>query len=128
MGTWHLADKHTLLWLFFRFPGRVGRAVYVLAFLFMLMVVSFPLYQYMRVPTGTSVSEAWSTVFGLTFIVFLWAHVATSVKRLHDMGKPGLMAIALFIPIVSLIAFLVLCLFPGDEGRNQYGKQADSIP
>ncbi len=123
-----MADKNTLIWLFFRFSGRVGRAVYVLAFLFWLAVVSFPLYQYMRFEPGTTASETWSTVFGLTFIVFLWVHVATSVKRLHDMGKPGLMAIALFIPVVSLIAFVIFCLFPGDQGRNQYGERADSAP
>ncbi|PWJ80889.1 uncharacterized membrane protein YhaH (DUF805 family) [Pseudaminobacter salicylatoxidans] len=123
-----MADKNTLIWLFFRFSGRIGRAVYVLAFLLMLVVVSFPLYQHMRFAPGTTASDVWSTVFGLTFIVFLWVHVATSVKRLHDMGKSGLMAIALFIPVVSLVAFVVFCLFPGNEGRNQYGEKADSLP
>ncbi|ODT56584.1 MAG: hypothetical protein ABS59_00460 [Methylobacterium sp. SCN 67-24] len=118
--------KPDLFWLFFKFSGRVNRAAYVLGFLFMLMVVSFPLYQFMRVHPDSSAAQMWSLLFGLTFLTFLWAHVAFSVKRLHDFDKPGLFAIALFIPVVSIIAFVALCFYPGTPGPNQFGRQTNS--
>ena len=40
----------------------------------------------------------------------------SSVKRLHDIGRPGIIALSLFIPVVSIVAFIALCLFPGNPG------------
>ena len=121
-----MPDTSAFFWLFFRFSGRVSRAAYVLGFLLMLVVMSFPLYQFMRVPPESAMAQLWSALFGLIFLVFLWAHIAFSVKRLHDFDKPGLFAVALFIPIVSIIAFVALCLYPGTPGPNQYGQQTNS--
>lgn len=121
-----LPDRSAFFWLFFRFSGRVSRAAYILGFMFMLVVVSFPLYQYMRVPVESGAAQIWSLLFGIVFIAFLWAHVAFSVKRLHDMGKPGLFAVSLFVPVVSIIAFVLLCIYPGDPGPNQYGQQTNT--
>jgi uncharacterized membrane protein YhaH (DUF805 family) len=126
MDPTHLPDKNQLIWLFFRFSGRVNRVVFLLTFLLMLVVVSFPLYQFMRVPAESMAAQIWSVLFGIIFVTFLWIHIATSVKRLHDMGKPGILAVSLFIPVVSIIVFLILCLFPGSIGPNQYGRQTNS--
>ena len=52
--------------------------------------------------------------------------VALGVKRLHDFGKPGIFAVALFIPMVSILAFIVLCLYPGDAGANEYGDRTNA--
>lgn len=122
----HLPDKNQLIWLFFRFSGRLNRVAFLLTFLLMLVVVSFPLYQFMRVPAESSAGQTWSVLFGVTFVTFLWIHIATSVKRLHDMGKPGILAVSLFIPVVSLVVFAILCLFPGSTGPNQYGQNTNS--
>ena len=113
-------------WLFFKFSGRVNRAAYMLGFLFMLMVVSFPLYQFMRVHPDSSAGQMWSFLFGLIFLAFLWAHVAFSVKRLHDIDRPGLFAVALFIPIVSIFAFVALCFYPGMPGPKQFGEHTNA--
>lgn len=113
-------------WLFFRFSGRVNRAVYLLGFLFMLVVMSFPLYQFMRVHPESGAAQVWSMLFGATFLTFLWAHIAFSVKRLHDFDKPGLFAVALFIPVVSIFAFIALCFFPGTPGPNQFGNTTNA--
>lgn len=121
-----MPDTSAFIWLFFRFSGRVSRAAYVLGFLLMMVVMAFPLYQFMRVPPESAMAQLWSVLFGLAFVVFLWAHVAFSVKRLHDFDKPGLYAVALFIPIISIAAFLALCLYPGTPGPNQYGQQTNS--
>lgn len=113
-------------WLFFRFSGRVNRAAYLLGFLFMLVVMSFPLYQFMRVHPESGAAQLWSMLFGATFLTFLWAHIAFSVKRLHDFDKPGLFAVALFIPVVSIFAFIALCFFPGTPGPNQFGDTTNA--
>ncbi|AMS44352.1 DUF805 domain-containing protein [Aminobacter sp. NyZ550] len=113
-------------WLFFRFSGRVNRAAYLLGFLFMLVVMSFPLYQFMRVHPESGAAQVWSMLFGATFLTFLWAHIAFSVKRLHDFDKPGLFAVALFIPVVSIFAFIALCFFPGTPGPNQFGNTTNA--
>jgi uncharacterized membrane protein YhaH (DUF805 family) len=55
-------------------------------------------------------------------------HIAFSVKRLHDIGRPGIIAAVLFVPVISIIAFVALCAIPGNPGPNQYGDRADSPP
>jgi uncharacterized membrane protein YhaH (DUF805 family) len=121
-----LPNNVDFFWLFFRFSGRVNRAAYLLGFLFMLVVMSFPLYQFMRVHPESGAAQVWSMLFGATFLTFLWAHIAFSVKRLHDFDKPGLFAVALFIPVVSIFAFIALCFFPGTPGPNQFGNTTNA--
>lgn len=132
-----MPNSPDFIWLFFKASGRIGRAAYALSFLFMLVVVSFPLYQFMRLMPDmdlaempevplSSAAEAWSMIFMLTLIIFLWGHIVTSIKRLHDLGRPGIMAVALFIPVVSVIAFVVLCAFPGEAGPNRYGQRTNA--
>lgn len=122
----HVPDKNQFIWLFFRFSGRLSRVAFLLTFLLTVIVVSFPLYQFMRVPAESVAGQTWSVLFGLIFVTFLWVHIATGVKRLHDMGKPGILAVSLFIPVISIIVFLILCLFPGNPGPNPYGRYTNS--
>jgi uncharacterized membrane protein YhaH (DUF805 family) len=134
-----LPNRPDYLWLFFKTSGRLSRAAYLLSFMFMVVVVSFPLYQYMRVmPLDmtemaemaeaplSGAAQMWSTVFLVTMLAFLWAHIATSIKRVHDVGKPGILVVLLFIPVVSIVAFLFLCIFRGDPGPNPYGARTNA--
>ena len=121
-----MADSKTLFWLFFKLTGRVGRAAYFLGFLLLMIAVSFPLYQFMRFPEETQAAQAWSLVFGIVLLAALWSHVAMTVKRFHDLGRTGFMSLSLFIPVISIIAFIYLCVTPGTTGPNMYGRLADS--
>jgi uncharacterized membrane protein YhaH (DUF805 family) len=121
-----LPEKDKLLWLFFRFSGRVNRAAYFLAGLLLAIVQAFLLYRFTLVPEGTSESQGWAAAFFVVMLVSLWSNVALSVKRLHDIGRPGIIAAALFIPVISIIAFIALCLVPGNPGPNQYGDQPNA--
>ena len=116
-----MPEKERLIWLFFRFSGRVNRAAYILGFLFMTVVMSFPLYQFMRVPVESDAARIWSLIFGVTILGFIWVHLAFSVKRLHDIDKPGIISLALFVPFISIVAFIALCIIPGTPGPNRYG-------
>lgn len=121
-----MPDRDQLVWLFFRLSGRASRAAYILAFLLLVIVQVFCAYRVMLAPEASTSLEVWSFALLLSIVGSLWSHVALSVKRLHDFGKPGIIAIVLFIPIVSIVAFLVLCIIPGDPGPNRYAKQTNS--
>jgi uncharacterized membrane protein YhaH (DUF805 family) len=121
-----LTDRPPLFWFFFKTSGRVSRLAYFLGGLLVAIVQAFPLYRFTLVPEGTAESETWALLFLIAFLASLWSNVALAVKRLHDFGKPGLMAIVLFIPVISIAAFLLLCLFPGDKGSNRYGARTNS--
>jgi uncharacterized membrane protein YhaH (DUF805 family) len=60
-----------------------------------------------------------SLLFGLAILV---PSLAISVRRLHDIGKSGWLAILLFIPIVSLVLFIILLAVDSVKGSNQYGE------
>lgn len=119
-------DTAQLTWLFFRLNGRISRAVYLLAGVLANLVPAFLLYRFMLVPEGTTASTVWAFAFFLGGIVSIWSIFALSVKRLHDFGKPGILAVALFIPVVSYVAFVVFCLVPGDNGPNQYASDTNA--
>lgn len=121
-----MPDKSQLIWLFFRTSGRVSRAAYFLAGLLVAIIEAFPLYRFTLVAEGTPESDMWSVLFLLAFIASLWSNVALAVKRLHDLGKPGLIALVLFVPVISFVALFVLCLFPGQPGPNRYGARTNA--
>ncbi len=126
MDPTHLPEKDKLFWLFFRFSGRVSRAAYFLAGLLLAVIQAFLLYRFTLVPEDSTAGQGWALAFLLMMIVSIWANIALSVKRLHDMGKAGFLAVALFIPVISIVAFIALCLIPGNPGPNQYGLRRNA--
>lgn len=123
-----LPDRSQLFWLFFRFTGRVSRAAYFLAGLLLAIVQAFLLYRFTLEAEGSSAGQMWASAFWIAFLVSVWSNVALGVKRLHDVDKPGLFAIALFIPVISIAVFVALCLFPGTPGPNRYGERVNTQP
>ncbi|WP_455189957.1 DUF805 domain-containing protein [Foliimonas ilicis] len=121
-----LSNSNQFIWFFFRFQGRVSRMAYFLGGLLIAIAQAFPLYRATLVPQDSTSGEMWASIFMVALIASLWSNVALGVKRLHDFGKPGIAAIALFIPIVSIAIFLVLCFFPGDRGPNRYGYETNA--
>jgi uncharacterized membrane protein YhaH (DUF805 family) len=121
-----LPEKDQLFWLFFRFSGRVSRAAYFLAGLLLAVIQAFLLYRFTLVPEASAAGQMWAVAFWLAVIVSVWSNVALGVKRLHDIGRPGIIAAALFVPVVSILAFIALCLIPGNHGPNHYGEHANA--
>ncbi len=115
-----------LLWLFLGFGGRVNRLAYVLAALLMGVILMFTFYRIGIAPKDSSEQNAWLSVFFILGLLSAWSSVALAAKRLHDFGKPGIIALALLVPAVSVVAFLVLCIVPGDEGSNEYGERTNA--
>lgn len=121
-----MPEKDKLVWLFFGFSGRVSRAAYFLAGLLLAVVQAFLLYRFALAEDGSGAGQGWALAFWAGMLVSIWSNVALSVKRLHDFGKPGLFAVVLFIPAVSILAFVALCLIPGHGGPNQYGRNPNA--
>lgn len=118
-----LADQ--LVWLFFRLDGRIGRWGFFLAFLLLAVLQGLMLYRFAIAPQDSGQSVFWASGFWAVGILSMWCTFALGVKRLHDFGKPGILAFSLFIPFVLLVAFVLLCAWPGDPGPNVYGRAAD---
>jgi len=121
-----VVSSNNYIWLFFSFSGRVSRWVYFLASLLVGIAQVFPYYRLLLVPEGSEAAATWSAIFLLVLAGSLWPHVALSVKRLHDFNREGFFAIALFIPVLSIITFFVLCLYPGDRQANRFGSVINS--
>lgn len=121
-----MPNTSTFLWLFFSLSGRVNRAAYLLAFLLATMVPAFFLYRFMLTPQDSALGQTWAFVFWVTFAISIWSNLALSVKRLHDLAQPGIFALALFIPVVSIVAFVLLCFYPGTPGPNKFGKNTNA--
>lgn len=118
--------SNSLFWLFFGVSGRVSRAAYFLAGLLLAVVQAFFLYRSVIAQNAGLDASSWEAAFAATFFVSLWSNVALGVKRLHDMDRPGFIAVALFVPVVSIVAFLALCFFPGTPGPNKYGSRTNA--
>lgn len=118
-------NQNPIVWLFFGISGRVSRLAYLLAGLFLAVIQAFLLYRFTLVPEDSTAGQFWAFLFWVAVVLSIWSNVALGIKRLHDMDKPGLFAVALFIPVVSILAFVILCLFPGTDGPNQYGQDTN---
>jgi uncharacterized membrane protein YhaH (DUF805 family) len=107
-------------WLFFGLSGRISRLPYLLGGLFLAVIQAFILYRLSLVEGDPSATVFWGNLFWMVIVASLWSNFALGVKRLHDIGKPTIFGIVFFIPVLTLIAFIALCLIPGESGPNQY--------
>jgi uncharacterized membrane protein YhaH (DUF805 family) len=119
-------DSRQLIWLFFGVSGRLARAPYFLAGLFAQLVPAFVLYRFTLVPETSGSSEVLATIFWLALLVSVWSNITLGIKRLHDFGQPGIVAVSLLVPVVSYSVFVFLCFYPGDTGPNRFGAYTNS--
>lgn len=119
----HLPDRSQLIWLFFRFSGRVSRAAYFLAGTLLYMARAYPVYRVISAPDETT-AASWAGALILITLASIYPHIALAVKRLHDFDRPG--GFAAFFIIADFFLFLFLCFTPGDKGPNRYGAQTDA--
>lgn len=65
-------------------------------------------------------------IFGV-ILAGVWAGIAVTVKRLHDLGRPGSHWWLLLIPIYNVYLGLVLLFGKGTPGPNRFGPDPLSI-
>ena len=114
-----------LVWLFCKLDGRISRAAYFLAILLINVIALFMLYRFTLVPEESTQAAYWAFGFFAVGIFSVWSNFALGVKRVHDFGKHGALALTQFIPVVFFFAFIVFCVWPGDPGPNAYGPRTN---
>ena len=95
----------------FSFSGRVSRTQYWLTALFAIPSFLFILFAgAFSIPT-----------FGLKilfilacFVAYLWVQLSVVIRRCRDAGIDPLWTIALFLPYVNVITFIVIGVLPRD--------------
>jgi uncharacterized membrane protein YhaH (DUF805 family) len=58
----------------------------------------------------------------------VWAAMAVTVKRLHDLGRPGWHVWAFMVPIYNIYLGLLLVFGKGTVGPNQFGPDPLGVP
>ncbi len=107
----------TMLWAMFALNGRVSREVFWLGN-FMAGFINVGLAVNFNDPSGVPVL---SPIWPVLFVPLLWTEIALTVKRLHDRGLSGWLAILLAVPVLGILAFVVIGLLPGNPGANAFG-------
>ncbi len=57
-----------------------------------------------------------------------WAALAVTVKRLHDLDRPGWHVLLLMIPLYNIYLSIVLFVVAGTSGDNRYGPDPLAVP
>ncbi len=105
----------------FSFEGRANRAWY---FWHILLddVVMFTLAMVFIVLMMVTGTPLFALPLAGVMIGGIWAGVAVTVKRLHDLDRPGWHWWLLLIPLVNIYMGLVLLFAKGTQGPNQFGR------
>jgi len=119
--------RSPLAWLLFSLRGRISRRVYWLSYL-SLTCVTAALFLQMVGGEEASLSRLASTIGPFAFFATIYANVAVTVKRLHDVGYSGFLSLAMFVPLVNFVFTIWVGILPGTAGPNAYGDAADSVP
>lgn len=125
------ARRYTVKWALFGFDGRIGRKTFALGAL-LLLLVQAALFAYAAQYAGPETGPGQVRLDGAdAFLVGLallaswglsaWAILALSVKRLHDLGLPGILAGLLLIPAISFFVFLFMAFAPSRPETNEHG-------
>lgn len=68
------------------------------------------------------------SVLVLIFLMAMtWPWTALIVRRLHDAGSSGWLAVLCFVPAIGGIAFLIFGLLPSQVGENPWGSVTEGV-
>lgn len=121
--------EYTVKWALFSFKGRLSRKSFWLGALLMVLVqfAMFAAVAGLADPQSgrTQLEDGPAILVGFAFmgmwIATAWAVLAMSVKRLHDLSMPGVLAILLLVPAIAFFAFLFLAFMPSRQETNRHG-------
>ena len=117
--------KPDMRWFFFGISGRISRLPYLLAMLFILAVGMAILSFFFSMTAAGELYVTSHPVVWIYGIISQWVTVTLAIKRLHDFNKTGFFSLALFVPLVAVLALVLLCTIPGTPGPNAYGDHTD---
>ncbi|MEZ6196576.1 MAG: DUF805 domain-containing protein [Planctomycetota bacterium] len=107
-----------------QFDGRASRSEYWF----------FVLFQFIAVMAANVIDMIMVGVLGFPIFAglivslgLLCPSIAVGIRRLHDIGKPGIMILLGLIPCVGLI-LIYWFIQPSQEGANEFGPPAPTAP
>ena len=114
-------------WSRFRdFKGRSSRAEYWLVQLFLVvtnLAVAFIDLALMGWDVDRFIANGGGGIVGLVWIlVTIVPALALLVRRLHDTGKSGWLALLGFIPFLGALLLLIFTVTDSTPGDNRYGS------
>jgi len=116
-----------LIWALFSMRGRISRQVYWLAYVLFVSVNGVIVGQLFG-GDEASFSRIAETLGPFVILATIYSNVAVTVKRLHDVGYSGFLAVAMFVPLVNLVFTIWAGILPGTPGPNAYGDVPDRAP
>jgi uncharacterized membrane protein YhaH (DUF805 family) len=87
--------------------GRTNRLTYI-ALSIALGLLSFKLMDPHRV-------HGWEVILNFPILA---ASLIVTIRRLHDVGRSGWWVLAMLIPLINIVFFLFLAVFPGKVADN----------
>jgi uncharacterized membrane protein YhaH (DUF805 family) len=117
------------VWFFFSPTGRLSRGPYALGILFWFSLQFASIGQLFA---GERLNSDPVLILGflalvLTALLSVVSMVMLTIKRVHDIGHPGLLAFLIFIPVISFLALVFFLVFPSGP-PNQYGSHPNQQP
>ncbi len=108
------------------FDGRASRREFWLFALLNAMVFTIIFITGIIAAAATNGDNASIGICILAYIAWAFAtfipNLAVTIRRLHDIDKPGAYILCGFIPIVGGIILLIFYFTPGTIGSNRYGE------
>jgi uncharacterized membrane protein YhaH (DUF805 family) len=101
--------------------GRYNRLRYF-GFSVLVSIIGTIISTVLQLAAGNSESFVPFLFLIVLLIVEIYLSVCITVKRFHDLGKPGTHYFLLFIPFYNIYIALVLLFKKGDTGANAYGE------
>lgn len=115
----------------FTAAGRFGRMSYLgwsmiiaLVMIVLMLIAGVLAGAFVGFAQGTLDSGANIGVFvviGLILIPMIAINIIFNIRRFHDMNMSGWWTLAMLVPIVGMIIYLILLIRPGTDGPNRFG-------
>ena len=104
----------------------VSRICVSIGWIALLMITFLPLMAFKEPPPV--LSGLWGLFFLISIVVVVWIDINLLIKRWHDLNKPGVWCLMIFVPFIGWLWVLVECGFlDGTQGPNMYGPSPKGI-
>jgi uncharacterized membrane protein YhaH (DUF805 family) len=92
-----------------------------------VLALNFALYfQLLKAIHNDAVTDTSLLLWFIGGLAILYVNLAISVKRLHDIGYGGFLAVAVLIPLLNLAFNIWVGILPSAPGPNRFGPMPDA--
>lgn len=121
MTSWGSRWYEMVGWALFSLHGRIQRHTFAFGSVLLVAVLWSVIAQIVYAEEESGRQVFWSLLLIIGAAMSLWCLFALGVKRLHDVGRSGVFAVILLVPPLWPVSIIVLAVWQGEQGDNQYG-------